>query len=159
TQRIGSSGKRRRTPRASRTPGRDAGSSRTRSGSIPSTHSRGPIGSWPSREQSTSSSDRGAGSGATMGVGPPGSSVGTARGSIGCPWYETGMNGSRVLVVDDDEDIRSLVRALLERGGAVVRDAPNGREGLREFHGWRPDLVILDVSMPGMDGWTVLERI
>jgi DNA-binding response OmpR family regulator len=69
------------------------------------------------------------------------------------------MNDSRVLVVDDDEDIRSLVRTLLERGGAVVRDAPNGREGLREFHSWRPDLVILDVSMPEMDGWNVLERI
>src|SRR5213080_5282975 len=69
------------------------------------------------------------------------------------------MSASRVLVIDDDDDIRGLVRTLLERGGSSVRDAPNGREGLREFHAWRPDLVILDVNMPGLDGWTVLERI
>ena len=69
------------------------------------------------------------------------------------------MSASRVLVIDDDDDIRGLVRTLLERGGSTVRDAPNGREGLREFHSWRPDLVILDVSMPELDGWTVLERI
>jgi DNA-binding response OmpR family regulator len=69
------------------------------------------------------------------------------------------MNEPRVLVVDDDDDIRNLVRTLLERTGVVVRDAPNGREGLREFHAWRPDLVILDVNMPELDGWSVLERI
>jgi DNA-binding response OmpR family regulator len=69
------------------------------------------------------------------------------------------MNGSRILVVDDDDDIRGLVQTLLERGGAEVKPARNGRDGLREFHSWRPDLVILDVSMPEMDGWNVLERI
>jgi DNA-binding response OmpR family regulator len=69
------------------------------------------------------------------------------------------MSETRVLVIDDDDDIRGLVRALLERSGATVRDAPNGKEGLREFHAWRPDLVILDVSMPELDGWNVLERI
>src|SRR5436305_12652911 len=69
------------------------------------------------------------------------------------------MSGSRVLVIDDDNDIRGLVRTLLERNGSTVRDAPNGRGGLREFHAWRPDLVVLDVSMPGLDGWNVLERI
>ena len=67
--------------------------------------------------------------------------------------------GPRVLVVDDDEDIRRLVRTLLERTGASVRDAANGRDGLREFHGFRPDLVVLDVNMPELDGWAVLERI
>jgi DNA-binding response OmpR family regulator len=70
------------------------------------------------------------------------------------------MNGfARILVVDDDDDIRGLVRTLLERAGADVHDAADGREGLREFHAWRPDLVVLDVSMPDLDGWTVLERI
>ncbi len=88
-----------------------------------------------------------------------GGTFGFTRGNGGCPWYETGMSESRVLVIDDDDDIRGLVRTLLERGGATVRDAPNGREGLREFHAWRPDLVILDVSMPELDGWNVLERI
>jgi len=70
-----------------------------------------------------------------------------------------GSTEMRVLVMDDDDDIRNLVRTLLERTGAVVHDAPNGRDGLREFHAWRPDLVILDVNMPELDGWAVLERI
>ncbi|TMM12450.1 MAG: response regulator, partial [Actinobacteria bacterium] len=66
------------------------------------------------------------------------------------------MSAARVLVVDDDEDIRSLVRTLLERVGVTVFEAPDGREGLREFHAQRPDLVILDVSMPQLDGWQML---
>jgi DNA-binding response OmpR family regulator len=86
-------------------------------------------------------------------------SFGRIRGNRGWPWYEKGMTETRVLVIDDDVDIRGLVRTLLEQGGSIVRDAPNGREGLREFHAWRPDLVILDVSMPELDGWGVLERI
>jgi DNA-binding response OmpR family regulator len=69
------------------------------------------------------------------------------------------MNDSRILVIDDDDDIRSLVKTLLERSGSEVREAGNGRDGLREFHSWRPDMVVLDVSMPEMDGWNVLERI
>jgi DNA-binding response OmpR family regulator len=69
------------------------------------------------------------------------------------------MSEPRVLVIDDDDDIRNLVRMLVERTGAAVHDAPNGKEGLREFHSWRPDLVVLDVNMPEMDGWNVLDRI
>jgi DNA-binding response OmpR family regulator len=69
------------------------------------------------------------------------------------------MSRSRVLVVDDDDDIRTLVKTLLERGGNDVYEAANGRDGLREFHARRPDLVILDVNMPELDGWNVLERI
>jgi DNA-binding response OmpR family regulator len=69
------------------------------------------------------------------------------------------MTASRVLVIDDDEDIRRLVKTLLERGGSIVQVAADGREGLREFHSFRPDLVVLDVSMPELDGWNVLERI
>jgi DNA-binding response OmpR family regulator len=64
-----------------------------------------------------------------------------------------------VLVVDDDGDIRGLVRELLERAGHAVVDAPDGNEGLRLFYAEQPDLVILDVSMPGLDGWAALERI
>jgi DNA-binding response OmpR family regulator len=69
------------------------------------------------------------------------------------------MSESCVLVVDDDDDIRALVKTLLERGGSRVYEASSGREGLREFHARRPDLVILDVNMPELDGWSVLERI
>ena len=69
------------------------------------------------------------------------------------------MAGARILVVDDDDDIRGLVRALLERAGHEVTDAPDGRTGLRELFANSPDLVILDVAMPGLDGWETLERI
>jgi DNA-binding response OmpR family regulator len=64
-----------------------------------------------------------------------------------------------VLVVDDDDDIRTLVAELLRRAGYAVHEAANGREGLRTFHAERPDLVLLDVSMPELDGWETLERI
>src|SRR5215211_3239563 len=64
-----------------------------------------------------------------------------------------------VLVVDDDEDIRSLVAELLRRAGLSVEEAVDGRAGLRAFHQSSPDLVVLDVSMPGLDGWQTLERI
>ena len=64
-----------------------------------------------------------------------------------------------VLVVDDDADIRGLLHELLQRQGHTVIEASDGREGLRLFHSSRPDLVILDISMPGLDGWETLERI
>ena len=69
------------------------------------------------------------------------------------------MAGSRILVVDDDDDIRGLLRTLLERAGTTWSDAPDGREGLRELYAGTPDLVILDVAMPELDGWATLERI
>ena len=69
------------------------------------------------------------------------------------------MAGSRILVVDDEDDIRGLVRALLERAGHQVIEAPDGRAGLRELYTNSPDLVMLDVAMPGLDGWETLERI
>jgi DNA-binding response OmpR family regulator len=69
------------------------------------------------------------------------------------------MTGSRILVVDDEEDIRGLVRTLLERAGHEVSEAPDGRAGLRALYTSSPDLVVLDVTMPGLDGWATLERI
>jgi DNA-binding response OmpR family regulator len=69
------------------------------------------------------------------------------------------MDGSRILVVDDDDDIRGLLRKLLERAGHEVFDAADGQAGLRELYAGSPDLVILDVAMPGLDGWATLERI
>jgi DNA-binding response OmpR family regulator len=69
------------------------------------------------------------------------------------------MSRGRILVVDDDADIRGLIRELLERQGYGVEEAANGRDGLRTFYANPPDLVILDVSMPELDGWQTLERI
>ena len=64
-----------------------------------------------------------------------------------------------ILVVDDDDDIRALVGELLERAGHVVIKAPDGESALKLFYSRKPDLVVLDVSMPGLDGWEVLKRI
>jgi DNA-binding response OmpR family regulator len=69
------------------------------------------------------------------------------------------MSGRRILVLDDDADIRELLRALLERAGYSVEEAADGRAGLRAFYATSPDLVLLDVSMPELDGWKTLERI
>jgi len=65
----------------------------------------------------------------------------------------------RILVVDDDEDIRGLLRTLLERAGYLVDAAADGKAALRQFFAATPDLVILDVTMPELDGWGTLERI
>src|ERR687888_1276132 len=69
------------------------------------------------------------------------------------------MNAARVLVIDDDADIRGLVAELLGRAGMTVEQAADGRAGLRALHQAPPDVVVLDVSMPDLDGWQTLERI
>ena len=65
----------------------------------------------------------------------------------------------KILVIDDEEDIRLVVTTRLERAGYATIVAADGREGLRRFYNDRPDLVVLDIAMPEMDGWQVLERI
>jgi DNA-binding response OmpR family regulator len=79
--------------------------------------------------------------------------------NVGCIWYGTRMKRSRILVVDDDRDIRGLLRELLARAGYDVAEAESGKAGLRQFYASPPDLVLLDVSMPELDGWQTLERI
>ncbi|HEY8843769.1 MAG TPA: response regulator transcription factor [Gaiellaceae bacterium] len=64
-----------------------------------------------------------------------------------------------VLVVDDDADVRALVSTLLGRAGYLVAEASDGRAALKALYGQRPDLVVLDVNMPDLDGWATLERI
>lgn len=66
---------------------------------------------------------------------------------------------SRLLVVEDEPDIAMVLRMLLERAGHEVAHAGDGRNGLRLMHEKRPDLVLLDIGLPVMDGWVVLERI
>ena len=61
-----------------------------------------------------------------------------------------------VLVVDDDVDIRSVMCELLTDEGYQVKTAVNGREALAKLSSWRPDVILLDLMMPIMDGWTFL---
>lgn len=69
------------------------------------------------------------------------------------------MSRSLVLVVEDEPDIRKLVRVILERAEMDVVEATTGADGLRIFYERRPDLVILDIGLPDLDGWQLLERI
>ncbi len=64
-----------------------------------------------------------------------------------------------VLVVDDEPDIQYLTKVNLEFDGHVVRTASNGLEALDAVIAEVPDLILLDVMMPEVDGWTVLERL
>jgi excisionase family DNA binding protein len=67
--------------------------------------------------------------------------------------------GPTVLVVDDDPGTRALVRASLEQEGFDVLEAASAREGLVATDEEAPDLIFLDVMMPGMDGWEMLQRV
>jgi DNA-binding response OmpR family regulator len=64
-----------------------------------------------------------------------------------------------VLVVEDETDIRELIRLNLAMDGFEVLTAANGQEALDVVRGVRPDAIILDVMMPGLDGWAVLARL
>ncbi|UOX88244.1 response regulator transcription factor [Amycolatopsis sp. FBCC-B4732] len=65
----------------------------------------------------------------------------------------------RVLVVDDDETVRDVVRRYLEVAGFTVDQAGDGAEGLAKFAAHEPDLVVLDVMMPGINGLEVCKRL
>jgi DNA-binding response OmpR family regulator len=66
---------------------------------------------------------------------------------------------ARILIVDDEPQLVRVVRSYLENAGFRVSAAYRGDEGLREFRAHRPDLVILDLNLPGMDGLDVAREI
>ena len=68
------------------------------------------------------------------------------------------MAASRVLVVDDDESIRQIVRLCLGDEGYEVFEAANGLDALALLPDCRPDLILLDLRMPVMDGWEFARR-
>ena len=65
----------------------------------------------------------------------------------------------RVLVIDDEEPIRLLCRVNLEAAEIDVSEADDGKSGLEAARAERPDVILLDVMMPGMDGWQVFEQL
>ncbi|SFR07161.1 two component transcriptional regulator, winged helix family [Desulfoscipio geothermicus DSM 3669] len=69
------------------------------------------------------------------------------------------MANLRILVIDDDEKITTLMQRVLKFEGHETHFSFNGRDGLREMEHFQPDLVILDIMMPGMDGWEVCRRL
>ena len=64
----------------------------------------------------------------------------------------------RVLVVDDDRAIRGFVAEVLKDEGYEVKTAGDGSEALAVSREWRPDLIVLDLMMPNMDGWAFRAR-
>ncbi|MGI5169931.1 response regulator transcription factor [Spirillospora sp. CA-253888] len=66
---------------------------------------------------------------------------------------------SQLLVIEDDADTIAVIQALLGHSGHEVVPASDGRSGLRMLHEVRPDALILDIGLPVMDGWQVLERV
>ncbi|MBA2460526.1 MAG: response regulator [Actinobacteria bacterium] len=69
------------------------------------------------------------------------------------------LEGPLVLVVDDDERLREYIRVNLEVEGYVVREAASAEEGLAALEEESPDLILLDVMMPKVDGWEMLQRV
>lgn len=69
------------------------------------------------------------------------------------------MQGKKILVIDDDVRLRKLAEYALAKAGAEIISAPDGKEGLRQFYDHRPDMVILDLMMPTMDGWETCKAI
>ncbi|HUG39639.1 MAG TPA: response regulator [Longimicrobiales bacterium] len=69
------------------------------------------------------------------------------------------MAETSILIVDDDPDSLDIVRTFLESKGYRVTTAPDGRTALAKLEDARPALVLLDVMMPGMDGWEVARVI
>ena len=67
--------------------------------------------------------------------------------------------GPTVLIVDDDEKLREYVRVNLEMEGYTVREAGSAEEGLGVLEETTPNLVLLDVMMPEVDGWEMLQRV
>jgi DNA-binding response OmpR family regulator len=69
------------------------------------------------------------------------------------------MAVARILCIDDEKEIIDLIRLILGRKGYEVDGAIGGEEGLSKARSLKPDLVLLDLMMPDMDGWEVFHRI
>jgi CheY-like chemotaxis protein len=65
----------------------------------------------------------------------------------------------RVLAVEDDDDLREALCFLLKELGYEVRECANGRDGLETATHWRPDVVLLDLGLPDMDGYEVASAL
>jgi signal transduction histidine kinase/ActR/RegA family two-component response regulator len=75
------------------------------------------------------------------------------------PAPERRSNPRRVLLIEDSDDAREMLRLMLELAGHVVYDAPDGVRGLELLHAERPDVGIIDIGLPTMDGYQVARRI
>ena len=68
-------------------------------------------------------------------------------------------NAKIILCIEDEQEMIDLIRLILSRRGFDVRGANSGEEGLKIIHEEHPDLVLLDLMMPDMDGWEVYQKM
>ena len=68
-------------------------------------------------------------------------------------------NAKIILCIEDEQEMIDLIRLILSRRGFVVRGANSGEEGLKIMHQEHPDLILLDLMMPDMDGWEVYQKM
>jgi DNA-binding response OmpR family regulator len=69
------------------------------------------------------------------------------------------MDNTKILVVDDDSNINELLRLYLEKEGYIVAQSYEGNDAVKKFDEFCPDLVLLDIMLPGMDGWQICREI
>jgi two-component system cell cycle response regulator DivK len=69
------------------------------------------------------------------------------------------LHDIRILIVEDHDDSRELLRQIIASFGATVRVAADGHEALASASAWTPDLILTELRMPGMDGFTLLSRL
>jgi CheY-like chemotaxis protein/two-component sensor histidine kinase len=106
---------------------------------------------------SVTASSEGRGSGSTFEVRLP--LIAVRRDQQAVPPDHKGFANLRVLVVDDNRDATDTLQTLLQSLGATVIAASSGREAIEQFERFEPDAVLLDIGMPGMDGYEVARRI
>lgn len=71
------------------------------------------------------------------------------------------MSGARkrVLLVEDDEDMRQFLEVMLDKEGFIVQSSSSGDDALRIVEGMKPDLIVMDLMMPGLGGFEVIRRL
>lgn len=72
---------------------------------------------------------------------------------------KTELFGKKILVVEDETDTRILLVKHLKKAGYAPIEAATGEEGLEQYRAWNPDLVLLDLILPGVDGWQILKKM
>lgn len=69
------------------------------------------------------------------------------------------MSLGKILIIDDDKNICDLLRIYLEKEGYSTIISNNGEEGMVKFYALKPDIILLDIMLPGMDGWQICREI
>ena len=80
-------------------------------------------------------------------------------GSPSVPSFARGCHGKRILVIEDQEDLRGVRRDLLTGSGYAVLEAADGEAGVASAKSEHPDLILMDIQMPVLDGYEATRRI